>query len=79
MDLDLKEQIKWDFRKELDKIIKDVRAAEWQEIEDFDAIVDNATYELSQIISFEPAYLGCYLTDIMDAVQDLICEGFHDW
>ena len=77
--MDLRESIKFDYWDELDKAVKDVQNAEWQEIEEFDAIVNNATDELTPIISADLAYSGYSLQDIKNEVYDLICEGFHDW
>lgn len=73
----LRELIKWAHRSELNQAVQDVKDAEWQEIEEFDAIVDEATSVLMTAISVDDTFNGYSENDIRNEVEDLICCGFH--
>lgn len=63
---------------ELNQAIRDVLDAEWNEIEEFDEIVDNAVGVLMAAIYVDDTFSEYSDEEIQSDVYDEICLGFHE-
>lgn len=65
------------FYKQIDKAVVELQNAEWQEIEEFDKILDELVSQIMQIVWINDAFNEYPEKYVGSEIRDLICLGFH--